>query len=225
MKKATIRSVMAATMLAGVVLGVGQVSDAEAAGVALGTVAQTAPVASASKVTSASPSATPAPVMRDNLFKFGLEKAVELPVTITSGGFSYTLEKLMFYDVKSKEAQALMQKYGYTDRIYKAPTKYMVWTKITIENKSNKVIQLNAKDQQEKWFLKIDGNPLLSPTPGNTMNEVNSKEALYTWVLKPGGKLSTYQMYGYIKDPTSISIYTFAGGVFDEEYIVNLPEE
>lgn len=224
MKKATIRSVMAATMLAGVVLGVGQVSDAEAAGVALGTVAQTAPVASASKVTSASLSATPAPVMRDNLFKFGLEKAVELPVTITSGGFSYTLEKLMFYDVKSKEAQALMQKYGYTDRIYKAPTKYMVWTKITIKNSSNKVIQQGATSLNPKWFLTVDGINLLGPTPKNFRHVKNSKEALYDWSLKPGETLTTYQMYGSSIDPEYIVIRTYVGDGFDEKFIVNMPE-
>jgi hypothetical protein len=171
------------------------------------------------------PSATPAPIMRDNLFKFGLKKEVDLPVTISAGGLTYTLEKLMFYDVKSKEAQSLMKMYGYSDRIYKTPTKYMVWTKLTIENKGNKVIQLSSNDLSAKWYLKVDGYNLLGPSPKKKMLELNNKEALWSWVLKPGEKLSSYQMYGYIKDPTDISIYVNIGGEFEEKYIVKRPGE
>lgn len=198
MKKTMMKAIMAATMLISTVAGQWEISNVNAA-------------------------ATPAPIIRDNLFKFGLKKEVELPVTITSGGFSYTLEKLMIYDVKSNDAQALMKKYGYSDRIYKAPTKYMVWTKITIENKSNKVIQESAKDLNPKWFLNIDGNNLLGPTPKNKMEDMNNKEALYTWRLKPGEKLTSYQMLGYIRKPKYISICTYYGG-FDEKYIVKDPE-
>ncbi|OKP91437.1 hypothetical protein [Paenibacillus sp. P32E] len=196
MKKTMMKAIMAATMLISTVAGQWEISNANAA------------------------AATPAPIIRDNLFKFGLKKEVELPVTITSGGFSYTLEKLMIYDVKSNDAQALMKKYGYSDRIYKAPTKYMVWTKITIENKSNKIVQRNAKDQQDKWFLSFDGGGLNWPTPKKVFDVVNSKEALNTWVLKPGQKLTTYQMYGYFTEPKFISIYTNIDGGFDQKIIV-----
>lgn len=131
----------------------------------------------------------------------------------------------MFYDVKSKEAQSLMKLYDYSDNIYKSPTKYMVWTKLTVENKGSKVIQLSAKDSSAKWVLKVDGFNLIAPAPGNKMLELNNKEALYNWVLKPGEKLSSYQMYGYIKDPSVISIYVNLGGDFEEKYIVKRPGE
>lgn len=150
---------------------------------------------------------------------------MDLPVTISAGGLTYTLEKLMFYDVKSKEAQSLMKMYGYSDNIYKSPTKYMIWTKLTIENKGSKVIQVSAVDLNEKWHLKVDSVNLLAPTPGKTMLELNNKEALWNWVLKPGGKLSSYQMYGYFKDPSVISIYASFGGGFEEKYIVKRPGE
>lgn len=179
----------------------------------------------ASATTTTKPVATQAPIMRDNLFKFGLKKEVELPITVSAGGFNYTLEKLMFYDVKSKEAQSLMKLYGYSDRIYKTPTKYMVWTKLTIENKGSKVVQVSSVDLNEKWYLKVDGYNLLAPSPKNKMLELNNKEALWSWVLKPGEKLSSYQMYGYIKDPTNISIYVNVGGELDEKYIVKRPGE
>lgn len=198
MNKSFVKAGLAATMLFSAIVGQGGISTAAAA----------------------TPTATVAPVMRDNLFKFGLKKAVELPVTVTSGGFSYTLEKLMIYDVNSKDAQALMKKYGYTDKIYKAPTKYMVWTKITIENKSNKIVQRNAKDQADKWFLCFDGNNLRSPAPQKLFEVTNSREALNTWELKPGEKLTTYQMYGYFKKPAFIAIRTYVGGGFDEKIIV-----
>ncbi|OKP80574.1 hypothetical protein A3842_11785 [Paenibacillus sp. P3E] len=196
MKKTMMKAIMAATMLISTVAGQWEISNANAA------------------------AATPAPIIRDNLFKFGLKKEVELPVTITSGGFSYTLEKLMIYDVNSNDAQALMKKYGYIDRLYKTPTKYMVWTKITIENKSKKIVQRNAKDQQDKWFLCFDGYNLNWPAPIKLFEVVNSKEALNTWVLKPGEKLTTYQMYGDFKKPTDITIYTNIGGGFDQKIIV-----
>ncbi|MHA6531155.1 hypothetical protein [Paenibacillus sp. BAC0078] len=202
-KTMMMKSILAATMLLGAVVGQGSVSHAA------GT----------------SPSATAAPVMRDNLSKYGLKKAVELPVTVTSGGFSYTLEKLMIYDVKSKDAQALMKKYGYSDKIYMQPTKYMIWTKITIQNNSKKLIQWGAKDLVPKWFLNMNGFNLDIPTPKLTINKVNNKDALYTWSLKPGEKLTTYQMYESIEAPDSISVYSNFGGGFDQKYIVARPGE
>ncbi|OZQ65674.1 hypothetical protein CA600_13615 [Paenibacillus sp. VTT E-133280] len=221
MKKRVVKATLAAAMLFSVVLGQGVAVKAET----------TTPVVTAKPITSEVPAATvkpavtPAPIMRDNLFKFGLKKDLELPVTVTAGGLSYTLEKLMFYDVKSKEAQSLMKMYGYSDRIYKTPTKYMVWTKLTIENKGSKIIQLSANDSSPKWHFKIDGYNLLTPSPKNKMQQFNNKEALWNWVLKPGEKLSSYQMYGYIKDPKEISIYLNVGGNFEEKYIVKLSGE
>ncbi|WP_375105053.1 hypothetical protein ACDZ28_14695 [Paenibacillus sp. RS8] len=221
MKKKIVEATMAATMLLGAVLGQGVVANAEA----VTPVATAKPTAAVKSTASVKPTATPMPIMRDNLSKFGLKKEVDLPVTISAGGLTYTLEKLMFYDVKSKEAQSLMKIYGYSDRIYKTPTKYMVWTKLTIENKGSKVIQVSAVDLNEKWHLKVDSVNLLAPTPGKTMLELNNKEALWNWVLKPGEKLSSYQMYGYFKDPSVISIYASFGGGFEEKYIVKRPGE
>ncbi|MEK3986868.1 hypothetical protein MHB77_26445 [Paenibacillus sp. FSL K6-3166] len=226
MKKRVVKATLAAAMLFSVVLGQGVAVKAET----ITPVVTAKPITSEVPAATVKPAVTPAPIMRDNLFKFGLKKDLELPVTVTAGGLSYTLEKLMFYDVKSKEAQSLMKLYGYSDRIYKTPTKYMVWTKLTIENKGSKIIQLSAKDPSSKWYFKMDGNNLLEPAPKNKMLELNNKEALWNWVLKPGEKLSSYQMYGYIKDPSVISIYVNLGGDFEEKYIVkrqgsNLYEE
>ncbi|MEK4343931.1 hypothetical protein [Paenibacillus sp. FSL P4-0184] len=221
MKKRVVEATLVAAMLFSVVLGQGVVAKAET----VTSVVTAKPTTSAVPTATVKPIATPAPIMRDNLFKFGLKKDLELPVTISAGGLTYTLEKLMFYDVKSKEAQSLMKMYGYTDDIYKTPTKYMIWTKITIGNKGSKVIQVSAKDSIAKWMLKVDGYNLITPSPRNKMLELNNKEALWNWVLKPGEKLSSYQMYGYIKDPSVISIYVNLGGEFEEKYIVKRPGE
>lgn len=221
MKKKVVKATLAAAMLFGVVLGQGLVANAET----VTPVVTAKPIATAIPTATVKPAATPAPIMRDNLSKFGLKKEMDLPVTISAGGLTYTLEKLMFYDVKSKEAQSLMKMYGYSDKIYKTPTKYMVWTKLTIENKGSKIIQLSAKDPSSKWYFKMDGNNLIEPAPKNKMLELNNKEALWNWVLKPGEKLSSYQMYGYIKDPSVISIYVNLGGDFEEKYIVKRPGE
>ncbi|MNV47342.1 hypothetical protein D3C71_1392080 [compost metagenome] len=221
MKKRVVEATLVAAMLFSVVLGQGVVAKAET----VTSVVTAKPTTSAVPTATVKPIATPVPIMRDNLFKFGLKKEVDLPVTISAGGLTYTLEKLMFYDVKSKEAQSLMKMYGYSDRIYKTPTKYMVWTKITIENKGSKTIQLSAKDPSSKWYFKIDGNNLIEPAPKNKMLELNNTEALWNWVLKPGEKLSSYQMYGSIKDPVDISINVNIAGDFKEKYIVKRPGE
>ncbi|MEK4235305.1 MULTISPECIES: hypothetical protein [unclassified Paenibacillus] len=221
MKKRVVEATLVAAMLFSVVLGQGVVAKAET----VTSVVTAKPTISAAPTATVKPIATPVPIMRDNLSKFGLKKDLELPVTISAGGLTYTLEKLMFYDVKSKEAQSLMKMYGYSDKIYKTPTKYMVWTKLTIENKGSKVIQLSAKDPSAKWRLTADGYNLLTPSPRNKMLELNNKEALWNWVLKPGEKLSSYQMYGYIKDPSDISIYVNLEGEFEEKYIVKRPGE
>ncbi|WP_340007279.1 hypothetical protein MHH52_06020 [Paenibacillus sp. FSL K6-0276] len=221
MKKRIVKATLVAAMLFSVVLGQGVFANAET----VTPVVTAKPTASAIPTATVKPTATPAPIMRDNLSKFGLKKDVDLPLTISAGGLKYTLEKLMFYDVKSKEAQSLMKMYDYSENIYKTPTKYMVWTKLTIENKGSKVIQVSAVDLSAKWNLKVDGYNLLAPAPGNKMLELNNKEALWNWVLKPGEKLSSYQMYGYIKDPSVISIYVNLGGDFEEKYIVKRPGE
>ncbi|MGE7612200.1 hypothetical protein [Paenibacillus sp. NPDC101420] len=221
MKKRVVEATLVAAMLFSVVLGQGVVVNAET----VTPVVTAKPTTSAVPTATVKPIATPVPIMRDNLSKFGLKKDLELPVTISAGGLTYTLEKLMFYDVKAKEAQSLMKMYGYTDDIYKTPTKYMIWTKLTIGNKGSKVIQVSAKDSIAKWMLKVDGYNLLTPSPRNKMLELNNKEALWNWVLKPGEKLSSYQMYGYIKDPSVISIYVNLGGEFEEKYIVKRPGE
>lgn len=219
--KRVVKATLVAAMLFSVVLGQGVVAKAET----VTSVVTAKPTTSAVPTATVKPIATPVPIMRDNLSKFGLKKDLELPVTISAGGLTYTLEKLMFYDVKSKEAQSLMKMYGYSDRIYKTPTKYMVWTKLTIENKGSKVIQVSSVDLNPKWNIKVDGNILLGPAPGTKILELNNKEALWDWVLKPGQKLSSYQMYGYIKDPSVISIYVNLGGDFEEKYIVKRPGE
>lgn len=168
------KSILAATMLFGAVVGQGSISHAA------GT----------------SPAATAAPIMRDNLSKYGLKKDIELPVTVTAGGLSYTLEKIMIYDAKSKDAQAMSKQYGYDTN----DAKYFVWTKITIENKSGKLVQQNVKDLSEKWALNfgdLSKGEAFAAMPKVSYNKPNSKEALWDWSLKPGEKLSTYQGYLY----------------------------
>lgn len=159
-------------------------------------------VASAGATTAPKPTA--APIMRDNLSKYGLEKVVDLPVTITAGGFSYTLEKIMIYESESKTAQELIKKYGYY-----GDKKYFIWTKITIENNSKSVMQFSSKDLSDKWRLNFGGYPI-KIMPEELVKTVNSKEALWGWKLEPGRKLSTYQAYLYndVFEKITISVRT-----------------
>lgn len=198
MKKTSLKVAMAMVILCSAVMGNGLTASA----------------------TTTKSGVTQSSIMRDNLFKFGLEKEVELPVTITAGGLSYTLEKMMVYDVKSKDAQALIKKYGYREKVYLRDTKYMIWTKITISNSSQNLIQLNAKSPTAKWFITANGTNLATSMPKLRAEEMNSKEALWNWKLEPGKSLSTYQMYGALEDFTNLFISINYGGSFDEKIIV-----
>lgn len=184
------------------------------AGVLVGPIGTTVEAAGSSStvVPTAKPAATTSPIMRDNLSKYGLVKALELPVTVETGGFSYTLEKVMIYESSSPTAQALIKKYGYYgDR------KYFIWTKITIQNKSKSVIQISSKDLNPMWRLNF-GEMVSDNMPKKVAKTVNSKEALWAWKLEPGQKLSTYQAYLYNDDFKSfyVSVYNKQNSNFVE---------
>ncbi|ETT61297.1 hypothetical protein BSK66_27675 [Paenibacillus odorifer] len=212
MKKTTlVKSVLAATMLFSVVLGNGAITNAAA----------TAKPANTAKPTvTAKPTATPAPIMRDNLSKYGLKKDVELPVTVTAGGLSYTLEKIMIYDAKSKDAQALIKKFNYSGE-----GKYFIWTKITVKNNSGNTIKKDYTDVSEKWRLGFGSQLGAYPTmPQSKDTSVNDKEALWGWNLKPGQSMTSYQAYYYNGDFKSFVIWVENKNNLVSQYIVNPPE-
>ncbi|MEI2395489.1 hypothetical protein [Paenibacillus phytohabitans] len=198
MGRTAVKVLLATTLLAGVI--VGQVGPASA--------------------TAAKPTA--APIMRDNLSKYGLVKDVELPVTVEAGGLSYTLEKIMIYDINSETAQSLIKKYGYGSY-----GNYLVWTKITIENKGSKTIQVTANDPNPKWTIRIGDGGILDPgMPRKKVYDSNSKEALWSYTLKPGQKLSTFQEFinmGTQFDYLVISLDVKESTV--QKYIVNRKED
>lgn len=173
------------------------------------------------KATAAPTAQSTAPVMRDNLSKYGLVKDIELPVTVTAGGLSYTLEKIMIYDINSETAQSLIKKYGYT-----GTGNYFVWTKIILENKGKSVIEQTATSPDPKWRLALtDGGILTETMPRVNVKKKNDKEAIWDWSLKPGGKLTTYQglMYSGTKFDHFV-IWLNVKGNKTEKYIVNREE-
>lgn len=163
---------------------------------------------------------TAAPIMRDNLSKYGLVKDVELPVTVEAGGLSYTLEKIMIYDFNSKDAINLRKtyKYGEESGLISKPT-YFVWTKITVKNNSKKVVDNTTDDF---WRLKFKTFTTLEPvTNWSRIEKTNDKMALNKLLLKPGEQLTTYQAYMY--DGTTFDYFVirlFFNGQFSEKYVV-----
>ncbi|MBY9080941.1 hypothetical protein KIH86_12610 [Paenibacillus sp. HN-1] len=178
----------------------------------------------ASKVAAA---ATAAPVMTDNLAKYGLKKNVSFPVTVAAGGLSYTLHKIMIYDIDSAEAKAIRNKYGYSKNSdYFRNPKYFVWTKITIANNSKKVVQQNANDVSSKWFLNVrDSGALGLAMPFFLADKKNNTSALWDFKLNPGEKLSTYQGFVYEGKFNYLAIRIFFNGAFSEKFIVDRPKE
>lgn len=174
----------------------------------------------------ASSTTTATPVMMDNLFKYGLKKDVELPVTATAEGLSYTLHKIMIFDFDSTTAKALRKQYDYDDYAgVLADPEYFIWTKITITNKSQKTVQRGVSDMIYKWriFFK-DGGEAQPALPTKMRLVPNSKEALRNFTLKPGESLTTYQALYYKGDFKYFSILLNFGGSFVEKYVVNDPD-
>lgn len=174
----------------------------------------------------ASSTTTTAPVMMDNLFKYGLKKDVELPVTATAGGLSYTLHKIMIFDFDSTTAKTLRKQYDYSDYAgVLADPEYFIWTKITITNKSQKTVQYGYKDMNYKWRLFFeDGGEAEAANAWSEKYNENSKVALCTYTLKPGESLTTYQALYYKGDFKYLRINLQLDGVFAKKYVVNDPD-
>ncbi|OMD98448.1 hypothetical protein BSK54_22785 [Paenibacillus odorifer] len=209
MKKNILRAALTTTMLLSMVLGQNVITNAAAV--------------TPSAIATAKPAATPAPIMRDNLSKYGLKKDLELPITLTAGGLSYTLEKFMIYDFKSKDAQNLVKQFKYDSfGVMVSNPKYLVWTKIIIKNNSKSIVKRALYDQKDKWVLSLkDGGELDPIWPKVNEEKINNKSAFYYYTLKPGEQLSTYQAFLYEKDFDYFAIRMYHAGGFDEKLIVN----
>lgn len=167
--------------------------------------------------------------MTDNLFKFGLKKEMDLPVTVSAGGLSYTLHKIMIYDFNSSDAKSLRKKYEYLDTTGSLTNpKYFIWTKITITNNSQKTVQQNYRDLDSKWRLSFDDSRNKGegqmPRPIAKKYEDNSKEALFNYILKPGESLTTYQALYYQGDFKYFKIFLKNNEAASNKYLANDPE-
>lgn len=126
----------------------------------------------------------------------------------------------MIYDTKSATAQALIKKYGYS-----GDGKYFIWTKITVENKSGNTVQKNSKDLTEKWQLNFGTESRVYLTmPLSTVDtpnyKPNNENALWSWSLAPGKKMSSYQAYLYDGDFKSFVIWLDNKKASATKYIV-----
>ncbi|OMC66731.1 hypothetical protein BK121_19085 [Paenibacillus odorifer] len=217
MKKNILRAALTTTMLLSMVSGQNVITNAAAV----------TPVTASTPSATAKPAATPAPIMRDNLSKYGLKKDLELPVTVTAGGLSYTLEKIMIYDFKSKDAQNLVKQFKYDSfgGMVSNP-KHFIWTKITIKNNSNKIVKRSLNDQKEKWSLTLSssGGRIDAIWPKANVGKLNNKDAFYYYSLKPGEQLTTYQAFLYDQNFKYLVIRLFHEGGFDEKFVVNSQE-
>ncbi|RJX40927.1 copper amine oxidase N-terminal domain-containing protein [Paenibacillus pinisoli] len=131
-------------------------------------------------------------VGKHNLSAFKQLKVLEnFPIILEANGLKLTVHEASLYKADSKEAKDLHKKYKlqYFDR-----AKYLVWSKVTLENKSKKTIRYDGLDLNPKieWFTatsETSGKLLLS----NSINydEMNSTDFLNGWVLKPGETIAS----------------------------------
>ncbi|MRN51812.1 hypothetical protein [Paenibacillus monticola] len=198
MKKRMMKSFLATALLAGSILG--QVGFANAA--------------------TAKP--TVAPVMTDNLAKYGLKKAMNLPVTLTSEGLSYTLHKIMIYDFQSAEVKNLQKLYGFQSATGSiGRPKYLIWTKFTLQNNTKKIMTGGGNDIKRLMPFTFQTGKITDPIwPRKLASKTNSTEALWTFTLKPGEKITSYLAYAYADDFDYFVMRLYYGKNFVEKYVV-----
>lgn len=208
MKKTILKVSMTALLLSQVVL--------------VGGVEAKAVDTAAPRVATTVPAKAEVPVMTDNLFKYGMKKSVELPVTLSSDGLSYTLHKIMIYDFNSAEANKLKKIYGFqsaTGSIL-AP-KYLIWTKITLQNNTKFTLHGSGGDIGMIMPFTFQTGKITDPIgPKKFVDKTNSKDALWTYYLKPGEKITSYLAYAYADKFDYFVIRLYYGKNFVEKYVV-----
>lgn len=131
-------------------------------------------------------------VGKHNLGNFKELKVVTtFPIVLEAGGLKLTVHDVYLYKADSKEAKDLHKKYKfqYFDR-----AKYIVWSKITLENKSNKTIRYDGLDLNPKveWFTATkDTAGLFISSNSINYDVINSTDVLGGWILKPDESLTS----------------------------------
>lgn len=203
MKNSILKLAIGVTLLTGTVFGQGVIANAAATATA-----------------TAKPTA--APVMTDNLSKYGLKKAMDLPVTLSSEGLTYTLHKIMIYDFKSAEVKNLQKLYGFQDFTGSIGSpKYFIWTKFTLQNNTKKTMIGGGYDIIRLMPFTFQTGKITDPIwPRKLAEKTNSTEALWTYNLKPGEKITSYLAYAYANDFDYFVMRMFYGKNFVERYVV-----
>lgn len=131
-------------------------------------------------------------VGKHNLANFKELKVVtNFPIKLEANGLKLTVHDVYFYKADSKEAKDLHKKYNLQ---YFSRAKYIVMSKITLENTSKKTIRYDGLDLNEKveWFTatsETDG--LLLNSNSITYGTMNNTEILDGWILKPGESITS----------------------------------
>jgi len=162
-------------------------------------------------------------VGKHNLGNFKELKVVtNFPIVLEAGGLKLTVHDVYLYKADSEEAKNLNNKYNLQ---YFSRAKYVVWSKITLENTSKKVIRYDGLDLNEKvgWFTAT------SETEGLSLNSssvkygtMNNTEILDGWILKPGESItSTNVQIDYLSEKQfdTIGVLLTYGNVTTSELI------
>ncbi|MFF2888271.1 copper amine oxidase N-terminal domain-containing protein [Paenibacillus sp. NPDC057967] len=150
-------------------------------------------------------------VGKHNLSAFKELKVVtNFPIILEAAGLKLTVHDVYLYKADSKEARDLHKKYNLQ---YFSRAKYIVMSKITLENTSKKTIRYDGLDLNEKvgWFIAT------SETNGRSLNSssitygtMNNTEILDGWILKPGELImSTNVQIDYLSEKSFDTIGVF----------------
>lgn len=130
-------------------------------------------------------------VATNNFEDYGLTPVIELPHVLEYGGLELTVHEAFIYSTDSKEALALHQKYkfGYFDEGH-----YLLWTKVTLKNNSQKTLRTDYYDMLMKVSAMngVGESMQYSYSLAGGREVLNDKEVLFDWVLKPGESVTSH---------------------------------
>ncbi|REK76685.1 copper amine oxidase N-terminal domain-containing protein [Paenibacillus paeoniae] len=120
-----------------------------------------------------------------------LKVVTNFPIVLEASGLKLTVHDVYLYKADSKVVKDLHKKYKFQffDR-----AKYIVWSKITLENKSKQTIRYDGLDLNPKveWFTATkDTAGLFINSSSVNYPDMSSSDVLSGWILKPGESITS----------------------------------
>ncbi|RJE86926.1 copper amine oxidase N-terminal domain-containing protein [Paenibacillus sp. 1011MAR3C5] len=133
-------------------------------------------------------------VGKHNFASYKQLKVLEnFPIVLDANGLKLTVHEAYLYKADSKEAKDLQRKYDFQE-FYRA--KYLVWSKVTLENNTKETVRYDGLDMNQKieWLTGSgDVGVILLHSSSIKVDKMNGTEVLNGFVLKPGESITSWE--------------------------------